>query len=133
MPGLLDIAPSREIVNIRETDIEISGVSAQGFVELLARFPELRKLMTGMELEVEAIFSVAGAAIAPIIAAGTGLPGDKKAEEVAGSLSLDEQAILIEAIFRQTFPKGIQSFVERLGGLAQSLGAGASPTAPVTK
>lgn len=133
MPGLLDIAPSREVVTIRGTAVEVTGVSAQGFAELLGRFPELRKLMTGIEVEVDSLFRLAGSAIAPIIAAGTGAPGDDKAEAVAGSLSVDEQSELLEAIVRQTFPKGIGPFAARLGGLAQSLGAGASPTAPATK
>lgn len=133
MAGLLDIAPSRETVTIRGTDIEITGVSAQGFAELLGRFPELRKLMTGMELDVAGIFNLAGSAVAPIIAAGTGAPGNKEAEAIAGSLSIDEQATLLEGIFRQTFPSGIGSFAERLGGLAKSLGAEALPTAPDSK
>jgi len=133
MPGLLDIAPSSEIVTIRGAAVEVTGVSAQGFAELLGRFPELRKLMTGMEVNPDALFAVAGAAVAPIIAAGTGSPGDDAAEAVAARLSVDEQAELLEAVFRQTFPRGIGPFAKRLAALGASLGGGQSPTAPVTK
>lgn len=133
MPGILDIAPSREVVTIRGTEVEVLGVSAQGFADLIGRFPELRKLMTGMEVDADALFRLAGSAVAPIIAAGTGAPGDEKAEAVAASLNVDEQSELLEAIVRQTFPRGIGPFAERLGGLAQSLGGAASPTAPASK
>ena len=122
MPSLLDIAPSSETVMVRGTAVEVGGVSAAGFAHLLGRFPELRKLMTGMKVEQDDLFSLAGEAIAPIIAAGTGAPGNPEAEAIAGKLSVDEQSDLIAAIFRQTFPQGVGPFVERLSGLAESLG-----------
>lgn len=129
MSDLLDVAPSSETVMVRGKAVEVGGVSAAGFAYLLGRFPELRKLMTGMTVEQDDLFLLAGEAIAPIIAAGTGAPGNQEVEAIAGNLSVDEQSDLIGAIFRQTFPKGVGPFVERLAGLAESLGGAQSPKA----
>ena len=127
MATLLDIAPSLETVSIRGTEVAVTGVSAAGFAYLLGRFPDLRKMMTGMEVEIDDLFGLAGDAIAPIIAAGTGMPANEEAEAMANSLSADEQSALIAAIFRQTFPQGVGPFVERLSQLAEGLGGGADP------
>ena len=60
------------------------GVSAKGRASLLGRFPELRMLMTGQEVEADQFMAVGGDAVSAIIAAGCGYPGDEKAEDVAG-------------------------------------------------
>ena len=133
MPGLVDIAPLRETVEVRGTEIEVTGVSAMGFAQLLARFPDLRKMMSGVRVEAESLPTLLGEAIGPVIAAGTGSLGDKKAEAVAASLSVGDQMHLLEAIFNVTFPRGTGPLVELLGGLAGSPEGAASPTAQVTK
>ena len=46
--------------------------------------------------------AMGGDAVAAIIAAGCGYPGDETAETVAGKLSLDAQAELLAAILRWT-------------------------------
>ena len=61
--------------------------------------------------------AIGGDAVAAIIAAGCGYPGDEKAEVVAGQLSLDAQADLLASILRLTLPKGIGPFVEKLTAL----------------
>ena len=133
MASLLDIAPSHETVKVRGMDIAVTGVSAAGFAYLLGRFPDLRKMMTGMEVEVDDLFTLAGSAVAPIIAAGTGMPANEEAEAMAATLSVHEQSDLLAAIMRQTFPQGVGPFVERLAGLAESLGGAQSPKALDTK
>lgn len=125
MVGLLDIAPVTEKVSVRGTEIEVLGVSAKGIAHLLSRFPELRNLITGRGVSPEAIMEIGGDIVAAIIAAGTGYPADKRAEEIANSLSIDEQTDLMAAILRLTMPKGFGPFVEKLAGLGTLLGADA--------
>jgi hypothetical protein len=76
MVGLIDIAPSVETVDMQGTSVTVHGVSAKGLAHLLGRFPELRMLMTGQEVETPALMAMGGDAVAAIIAAGCGYPGD---------------------------------------------------------
>lgn len=122
MPGLLDIAPSAETVMVRGTAVDVTGVSAHGFVGLMQRFPDLRRIMTGGEVSVDKLMAVAGDAVAAIIAAGTGEPGNADAEAVAARLSVDDQATLLAAIVRQTFPMGVGPFAEKVAALTEGFG-----------
>lgn len=123
MAGLLDIAPAVEAVEIRGNAVDVYGVSVKGIAYLLQRFPELRMMMSGKSVDPEALLAVGGDAVAAIIAAGTGYPGDKQAEEIAGKLALDEQADLLAAIVKLTMPGGIGPFVQKLNGLGLVLSA----------
>jgi hypothetical protein len=135
MVGLIDIAPATETVQANGKLVTVHGISAKGLAHLPPRFPELRKLMTGQDVQADQLLGMGGDAVAAIIAAGCGYPGDNAAEEIAGNLSLDIQADLLAAILRLTLPKGIGPFVEKLTGLAIILGVehGPSATAPDTK
>ena len=68
------------------TSVAVHGISAKGVAHLLGRFPELRMLMTGQDVEADQLMAMGGDAVAAIIAAGCGYPGDEKAEAVAGKL-----------------------------------------------
>jgi hypothetical protein len=133
MVGLLDIAPSVETVDVQGASVAVHGVSAKGLAHLLGRFPELRKLMTGQEVETEHLMAIGGDAVAAIIAAGCGYPGDDAAEAIACKLSLDTQADLLAAILRLTLPRGIGPFVEKLTALGGVLDDVPSATAPASK
>ncbi len=76
MVGLIDIAPATEIVQAQGKPVTVNGVSAKGLAHLLARFPELRRLMTGQEVQADQLLALGGDAVAAIIAAGCGYPGD---------------------------------------------------------
>jgi hypothetical protein len=133
MPGLLDIAPAVETVDVRGSKITVYGVSAKGIAHLLARFPELRLMMTGRSVDVNRLMEIGGDAVAAIIAAGIGFPGDEAQEEAACRLSIDDQADLIAAILKLTLPKGVGPLVEKLTGMGVLLNAEASSSAAVTK
>src|SRR4051794_11188922 len=135
MVGLIDIAPATEMVEAQGKSIVVQGVSAKGLAHLLARFPELRRLMTGQEVEADQLLSMSGDAVAAIIAAGCGYPGNESAEVISGNLSLDIQADLLAAVLRLTLPKGIGPFVEKLTALGSILGVDNAPsnTVPDTK
>lgn len=114
MVGLVDLAPSVETVSVQEKAVNVHGISAKGLAHLLGRFPELRKLMTGHEVGAEQLLAVGGDAVAGIIAAGCGQPGDEKAEAIATNLPIDTQADFLAAILRLTLPRGIGPFVANL-------------------
>ena len=126
MVGLIDIAPKVETVDVQGTSIAVHGISAKGVAHLLGQFPELRMLMTGQNVETAQLMAMGGAAVAAIISAGCGYPGDEKAEEVAGRLSIDAQADLLAAILRLTLPVGLGPFVEKLTALGGILDAAPS-------
>jgi hypothetical protein len=126
MVGLVDIAPLTSMVLIRGQDIIITGVSARGIALLLARFPELRAVMTGREVALDDLLKLGGDVIAAIIAAGTGAPGDVDAERAADNLTLEEQADLLGAIVELTMPRGLGPLVEKLSRLGLLAGGGAS-------
>jgi hypothetical protein len=133
MVGLIDIAPVTETVAVQGTPVTVHGVSASGLGFLLSRFPDLRKLMTGMEVDARQLLATGGEAVAAIIAAGCGYPGDDKAEAVAAKLSLDTQADFLAAILRLTLPKGVGPFVAKLTALGAILDADVrSDTVPDT-
>lgn len=133
MAGLLDIAPLSETVAVRGTPVQITGVSAKGIALIMARFPEVQQMMVGREVSVERLLEIGGDAVAAVIAAGTGNPGNAEAEAVANGLLVEEQADLLEAIIRVSLPRGIGPLVEKVSGMANSLGGAVSPSAPATK
>ena len=133
MVGLVDIAPSIETVEIQGTPVAVHGISAKGVAHLLGRFPELRMLMIGQEVEAAQLMAMGGDAVAAIIAAGCGYPGDEKAEAVAAKLAIDAQADLLAIIVRRTLPAGLGPFVEKLTALGGILDAVPSATAQASK
>ena len=133
MVGLIDIAPVTTSVAIRGSHITVSGVSAKGVALLLARFPELRALITGREVDLEEILRLGGEVVAAIIAAGTGNPGDAGIEGAVDNLTLEEQADLLLAIIRLTVPNGVGPLVEKLSSLGMTPGAGGASAMRATK
>lgn len=133
MAGLLDIAPLTESVTVAGRAVTVTGISAKGLASLLARFPELRSLVSGETLDAAILLAKACDAAGPIIAAGCGYPGNEDAEQKAGLIPLGEQANLLAAIFRLTMPGGFGPFVEMvaaaLGGAIKIEEIAAEPQA----
>lgn len=124
MASLLDIAPAGRTVTVRGTDVAVAGVSATGLATLLRRFPALLAALSGGNLSAESLAEAAPEALAAVIAAGTGSPGDARAEAVAGNLSASEQLDLLSAIISETMPGGVEDFVKRLESLATAATGG---------
>lgn len=134
MVGLVDIVPKSETVMVGDTAVAVSGISARGVAYLLSKFPDLRKLMSGQPVGddiADAVMRVAPDAIAAIIAAGIGKPGDAEQEAAADQLTLEPQADLLAAILRLTLPRGIGPFAEKLAALMGSVGSSAPGTPAV--
>lgn len=132
MPGLKDIAPSFTTVEVKGVAVPVTGVSALGVAYLFNRFPIVREMLSGKEvdLSVDALAALAPDAVAAIIAVGTGCVGDPEAEAVAASLGVEHQVQLLEAIIKETMPNGVAPFVEKLSAMTKGVG-GASMSIPV--
>jgi hypothetical protein len=133
MVGLIDIAPAVENVTVGANKVPVYGVSAKGIALLLARFPELREMMSGREVGVDKLLAMGGDAVAAIIAAGCGYPGDQEQEAAAGRLPVEVQADFLAPILRLTMPKGVGPFVEKLAGLGSVLGVDPSSMEQASK
>jgi hypothetical protein len=135
MPSLLDIGDLTETVEFRGKKVEVQGISAQGLLVLLQKFPELRVVMTsGADAAViETLTTKLPEAIVSVIAAGCGLPGDERAEAMARKISVGEQIDALRKIWNLTFPRGIANFIEALEALAGEIEVGESGKVVDTK
>jgi hypothetical protein len=146
MTSLVDIAKRRVTVSIQGDDIPVNGISAEGLVHLVERFPKLQALIFPTERPATA--AVAGApvggqrkqrsiavqapeelsdapsmlksipeALPAILAAGTGHLADVEHEEAARTLGAEDQIALLEKIMELTMPSGIPAFLTRLTAL----------------
>lgn len=113
--SLKDIAGFGEDVEIgNDKKLRVTGISAEGVLTLLLRYPDLQKWLGGQAIAVIDVMALAPDALAAIIAAGTGAPGDVDAEDIARQLPIEAQTDVIEAIYRQTFRSGFGPFVSRV-------------------
>jgi hypothetical protein len=130
--SLRDIANFGEDVPIGDgKSLRVRGISAQGCLILLIRFPDLQKWLAGKNLPVNEVFVQAPDTIAAIIAAGTGTPGDPDDEAIAATLPVEVQMDVMEAIYRLTFRSGFGPFAQRVlalyGAAVQSGNFGVDP------
>jgi hypothetical protein len=137
MATLLDIAPLIKNIEIRGVKLIVKGITAEGVVYLFTRFPILRMMMTGKQIEgltIEAFIVMAPEAIAAVLAVGLGYVGknvaeQEQAEEITAGFSIDEQINVLTEIMEVTLPRGVGPFVEMINGLAskaEGLGKGAA-------
>jgi hypothetical protein len=141
MASLLDLAGTNPpaTVTVGDVPVAVRGVSARALAVLMGRFAELRALLSGADIDigVSTLLSLGPDVIASVIAAGTVGPRLRdgaweipvEAEDVAASLSIEDQAALLEAIVRKTFPGGPARFFERAAALVAA--AGLAAPAPV--
>lgn len=120
--SLLDLAGVGRTVTVRGLDIPVTGISARGLAVLFGRFPSLVDAVTGAGLDLSSLADLGPDVLSAVIAAGTGHPGDAKAEAVAASLSMSDQLSLIEAIGTETFAGDPGNFMARLEKLASGVG-----------
>jgi hypothetical protein len=136
--GLIDIAPRTETVEVQGTPVPVHGISARGLAQPAWPLPRAAQADDRTRSRDRPPDGDGGDAVAAVIAAGCGYPGDQAAENVAGQLSLDAQVDILAATSRLTLPGGFGPFVEKLtalGGLIQpaaQAGGGDDPsvTAP---
>jgi hypothetical protein len=134
MVSLLDIGELSETVMVSGKPLSVSGISAEGVLYLLQKFPELKAMISGRAADVapDQLMATAPAAIAAIIAAGLGQPGDERVEERARKLGIAVQLEILQAVVRMTFPDGLDPFVEKLRQMSESSRDAASKIASAT-
>lgn len=117
MVGLADAAPATKKVPIGggNSHVEVYGISVRGIRYLLNRFPEIRKLLSGVSVTTEELIDCAPDAVSAIIACGLAKPEDPATEAEVDVLSIDLQMDLLQAIIELTMPQGPASFVKKLG------------------
>ncbi len=121
MTDLLDIVPATAVETVilsDGTDVTVHRLHFEQIAALAARFPKMIALLALGENALPQLISGGGALLVPILAAGCGHLGDEKAERIAAELSVDDQAKLLAAIFRLTYPNGIGAFLETMASLA---------------
>src|SRR5262245_9703953 len=134
MADLRDIAPSTavEAVKIGDRFITVRGLHCDGLASIVARFPELAKLLNGGYIDLApTLIAQFGHAVAPIIAAGCGHLNDQENEQFAGNLLIEDQIKLVTAIIGLTFPKGLISFVTAIATAMTKLLEGTEREKPV--
>lgn len=131
MPSLVDIARQSKEVH----GLHVRAASGATIADVLAHYPEIRKVMTGVEVTADQLIAIAPGAVAEIIAASCMpiddmLDPEKKKENIAaaGVLGVGLQVDLLDAIIKMSIPSGIGPFVEKLEGISAGLdGRGAAP------
>lgn len=114
MTSLTELANVPKKVKIGNAEIEVRGVSGEDLIDLMQRFPDLGKVMAGVETDRAAFLKKAPEAVAAIIAIGTSNGGKPDEEKAARNLGLGVQVELLDAILAQTFPNGVGPFVAKL-------------------
>lgn len=134
MPSLLDVATIPSTVPVQGTDLPVFGVSAKGIAILMERFPEVQKMLAGDSAGItpSAILAKAPEAVAFLIAAGCGHPGEADHEAAAAKLAAGDQMAILEKVFALTMPQGVGPFFEKLMALGNVVGVDSSK-APDTK
>jgi hypothetical protein len=131
--ALTDIGPLYEDVPFGDKHIRVYGVSAKGIFSVFQRFPEIMKWFNGgvgVTIDLKNLVNQVPDALAAIIAAGCGEPGEAKAEKIAEMLPAETQLDIIEAIGRLTFRSGFGPFATRIAQFvtaAQSANFGRAP------
>jgi hypothetical protein len=134
-PGLsiLDIAPQHDTVQVGNQELKVYGIAADGVVTLFRRFPEMQAWFKGGKVNLTELIVKAPDAIAAVIAAGCGEPGNEQAEATAKRFGVETQLDCLEKIVKLTFKDGFGPFAERIVALSESLRSANFGRVPVTK
>jgi hypothetical protein len=124
MPSLVDIAPLTEEVDIRGTKLTVRGIGVDAIARVLAKSEDLRRMMVGKSVDPMMLLTAAPDVAFALMAEALGKGGDAEEEAAARGLVFEDQLKLVEAIFRMSFPGGINPLIERLTGMLGPGGAG---------
>jgi hypothetical protein len=127
LASLFDIAPATESVTISGHAIPVYGISASSILQILGRFPELVDAYREGETDIlKMLLRHGGSALAALIAAACGEPGNPQAEKHAAMLPADAQLQIAASAVRLTMPEGATPFLQRVGDLLSTFGLSAS-------
>jgi hypothetical protein len=120
MSSLMDIAVMKSTVTVGKVEVEVQGVSVGTIARLMGRFPVMRSLLSGEDVDIPSIMAMGDQVVAAIIAAGCGLPNNEDAEVKARSLPIGTQIDLLSAILKETMPGGISPLVAKISELTSA-------------
>lgn len=142
MVGLLDIAKVSKTVQVRGTDVPITGIKLQQFVDLLAKHIDIGAAIGGSNFQTGMnLVKLGPKVLGAVIATGIGFPDDDKQTQAAADLLPGEQLDLILAICEVSLSGDIRPFAEKLNRLGivdavkqsfRSLGTGSGTASPST-
>lgn len=104
-----------------------SALSLGDLCRIVARFPVLVKASQGVKVDAMTLLLAAPGALAAVMAASSGHPGDQKAEAICDRLAVQTQMEILDAIVDMSFEGGVGPFVE-LASLVARLIVYARPT-----
>jgi hypothetical protein len=122
--SLLKIAPLTKTVTVSGGTIEVRGISAKAIANLIFRFPAIQRALDGGRLDRAALIKLVPDAVAAIIAAAVGAPGDQATEDDAALMSIGDQLDVLNAVFEATFPNGTAPLTALFGKVGLDLAAG---------
>ena len=120
MANLLDIAPSKRTIKTSFGDLDVPGINLTDLAYILKKHPELLELIkTGeMTFDASSILDLGLGVSSSFLAAGLGHAGNEAVEERCRKFKIEDALDIGEAIIDESFPKGVQSFLERVTSLA---------------
>lgn len=132
MASLLEIAAVPVSVPVGGGTIDVCGLSAKGIASLMTRFPMLKDMIlgAGVSLGPDEIAGAGPDAVAAIIAAGCGFPGNAAAEEKAAAIPFGIQIEILGAILTATLPGGAKKVFDRLADAASAVGLSQTSSQP---
>jgi hypothetical protein len=120
MADLLDIAPATAVKSVHiagDQRITVRGLHGNDIASIVSRYPGMIAVFGSGQNSAATLFGSLGNAAGAIIAAGCDHCGDEAAEQIAGSLLLEDQLQLFKVIFELTFPNGLGPAMETITAL----------------
>lgn len=127
MPGLLDVVPAEDEITLGDKTYKLRGVSVRGIAALLRRYPEVRKLFSGVPLGEQGPADLLDAMPA-ILAAGVGELGNVERETEFDALPIEALIDGLAKVMRLTMPGGVGPLAEKMAGLGAILSGDAGRT-----
>lgn len=115
MPGLIDITPAVEVVDVRGHSVRVVGLNEESIGQLLVRFPKFRQMWETSKWDVNGLLKMSREGISAIIADSC---DGAFSEQTASYLGLGERAEILAAVCRVTMPRGFGPF----GDLMRAIG-----------
>ncbi len=124
MVDILDIAPVMTKVKYRGEELSVPGLSIEGIVHLLVRYPEVSSIFQGkkMDTEMSDILKLGINFVADFLAAGLGHTDDEKVIKICRAMKPEEVFDIGEAIIKDSFPGGAANFMVRVQTAMSSIG-----------
>lgn len=130
--GLLDVAPSDDTITLGGEAYPVRGVSVRKIAHLLRRYPNLRRLFSGLDSGPDGIADMLDA-IPAILAAG--VVSDSSAPDLEArfdELPIEDLLDGLNRVLKATMPGGIDPLANRLAELGVTVsGASANGQAAI--